>query len=373
MFRLQYRNFGAYQTMVVNHTVDTNGSDRAGIRWYELRNSGGGWAVRQQATYSPDSANRWVGSIAMNGAGDIGLGYSVSSSSISPSIKFTGRLAGDTLNTMTQGEGTIINGNGYQTHSSGRWGDYAMMAVDPVDDCTFWFTTEYYNSVSSAGWQTRVGSFKLANCGPVDTPPSVAITSPANGATVSGTIAVTANASDDIGVTQVEFFVDGGSIGVDTSAPYSASWNTAGYSDGSHVVSAVATDTIGQTGSNSVNVTVQNSPIVEIHVGDLEGAPATVRKNWNATVTITVHDAGHNSVAGITVTGDWSGGTTGTSSCSTNGSGQCSVTSSNMNSKKTSVTFTVTSLSGSGYIYNSGANHDTDGDTNGTSITVLRP
>ena len=373
MFRLQYRNFGTYQTMVVNHTVDANGSDRAGIRWYELRNTGSGWAVRQQATYSPDSANRWVGSVAMNGAGDIGLGYSVSSSSISPSIKFTGRLSTDPLNQMTQGEGTIINGSGYQTHSSGRWGDYAMMAVDPVDDCTFWFTTEYYNSVSSAGWQTRVGSFKLANCGPVDNPPSVTITNPANGATVSGTVAVTANASDDIGVTQVEFFVDGGSIGVDTSAPYSASWNTTGYSDGSHTVSAVAMDTIGQTGSDTVNVTVQNSPVVVIHVGDLDGATATVRKNWNATVTITVHNAGHSPVAGITVTGNWSGGTTGTSSCVTNGSGQCSVTSSNMNSKKTSVTFTVTSLSGTGYTYNSGVNHDPDGDSNGTSITVPKP
>ncbi|NJC95717.1 MAG: hypothetical protein FIB03_05145 [Anaerolineae bacterium] len=375
MFRLQYRNFGTHQTMVLNHTVDANGADRAGVRWYELRNTGSGWSVYQQATYSPDAANRWVGSVAMNGAGDIGLGYSVSSTSISPSIRFTGRLAGDPLNQMTQGEGTIINGSGYQTHTSGRWGDYAMMAVDPVDDCTFWFTTEYYNSVSSAGWQTRVGSFQLASCGgPTDLAPTVTVTSPTNGSTVSGTVNVTANASDDNGVTQVEFFVDGSSIGTDTTAPYAASWNTTGYSDGAHTVSATATDTIGQTGSNSVNVTVQNASVVAIHVGDLDATPAVIRKNWNATVTITVHDAGHNPVAGITVTGSWSGGTTGTSSCVTNASGQCSVTSSNMNSKKTSVTFTVTGLSGgSGYTYNSSANHDPDGDSNGTSITVAMP
>lgn len=373
MFRLQYRNFGSHQTLMVNHTVDANGSDRAGVRWYELRDNGSGWSVRQQATYSPDSANRWVGSIAMNGAGDIGLGYSVSSASISPSIRFTGRLVADPLNQMTQGEGTIINGNGYQTHTSGRWGDYAMMAVDPVDDCTFWFTTEYYNSVSSAGWRTRVGSFKLANCGvPSDTPPTVNITNPTDGASVSGTVNVTANAMDDNGVTQVEFFVDGSSIGVDNSVPYSVSWNTAAYSDGPHTVSVTATDTIGQSASGSVSVTVQNSPVVAIHVGDLDGSTSTVRKNWNATVTITAHDASETPVAGITVSGDWSGGTTGTSSCLTNGSGQCSVTSSNMNSKKTDVTFTVTSLSGgSGYSYNSGANHDPDGDSNGTSITVI--
>jgi hypothetical protein len=310
----------------------------------------------------------------MNGAGDIGLGYSVSSTSISPSIRFTGRLASDPLNQMTQGEGTIINGSGYQTHSAGRWGDYAMMAVDPVDDCTFWFTTEYYNSVSSAGWRTRVGSVKLANCGvPSDTAPTVTITNPANGSIVSGAVNVTATASDDHGVTQVEFFVDGASIGVDTTTPYSASWNTTTYSNGVHTVSATATDTIGQTANHSVIVTVQNTAVA-IHVGDLDGTVATVRRNWNATVTITVHNASEAPVVGITVTGNWSGGTTGSASCTTNASGQCSVTSPNMNSKKTSVTFTITNLSGaSGYTYNSSSNHDPDGgDSNGTAITILR-
>ena len=375
MFRLQYRNFGSYKTMVVNHTVDSNGADRAGIRWYELRDTGSGWGIHQQSTYSPDSANRWVGSIAMNGAGDIGLGYSVSSTSISPSIRFTGRLAGDPLNQMTQGEGTLINGSGYQTHTSGRWGDYAMMAVDPLDDCTFWFTTEYYNSVSSAGWRTRVGSFKMANCGaPTDTSPAVSITNPGNGTTVSGQVNITANATDDNGVSQVEFFVDGSSIGVDSTAPYSASWDTTAYSDGSHTVSATATDTIGQTGSSSVTVTVQNAAAISIHVGDLDGTAASIRRNWNAIVTITVHNASHAPVSGITVSGSWSGGTTGTASCTTDASGQCSVTSGNMNSKKTSATFTITNLSGgSGYTYNSADNHDPEADSNGTNITVNRP
>jgi hypothetical protein len=374
MFRLQYRNFGTYQTLVVNHTVDANGSDRAGIRWYELRKNSAGWTVQQQSTFSPDSLNRWVGSVAMNGAGDMGLGYSVSSTSTSPSIRFTGRLANDSPGLMTLSEGTIINGSGYQTHSSGRWGDYAMLAVDPVDDCTFWFTTEYYNSVSSAGWRTRVGSFKLANCGtPTDSPPSVTLTDPIDGSTVSGTVTVTANASDDNGVTGVEFFVDGTSIGSDTTAPYSASWSTSGYSDGSHTVSATASDAISQTGSDSVEVTVSNAPALDIHVGDLDGSIGTVRKNWNAAVTITVHNTDEAPVQNVTVAGSWSGGTSGSSSCTTNGSGQCSVTSSNVSFKKTSVTFTVTNLSGAGYTYASSANHDPDGDSNGTSITVSKP
>ncbi len=100
MYRLQYRNFDTYQTLVTNHTVDVNGADRAGIRWYELRNSGSGWSIRQQATYSPDNNHRWMGSIAMDKAGNMALGYSVSSSSVFPSIRYAGRLASDSLNTL---------------------------------------------------------------------------------------------------------------------------------------------------------------------------------------------------------------------------------------------------------------------------------
>ena len=171
MYRLQYRNFGTGQSLVTNHTVDVGG-DQAGVRWYELRNTGSGWSIYQEGTYAPDSDNRWIGSIAMNGAGDIALGYSVSSTSTYPSIRFTGRLNGDTLNEMTQGEGTIVAGGGSQSHSSGRWGDYSMMSVDPTDDCTFWYTQEYYASNSGAGWQTRIGSFKLADCGSGSDPDS---------------------------------------------------------------------------------------------------------------------------------------------------------------------------------------------------------
>jgi hypothetical protein len=169
MYRLQYRNFGTHQTLVTNHTVDVNGADRAGVRWYELRNSGSGWTIFQQGSYSPDANHRWMGSVAMNSAGDIGLGYSVSSTTVFPSVRYTGRLDGDAAGQMTQGEGTIIAGSGFQTHSASRWGDYSMMGVDPVDDCTFWYTQEYYAVSGVAPWQTRVGSFKIRDCGAVET------------------------------------------------------------------------------------------------------------------------------------------------------------------------------------------------------------
>src|SRR5260370_1404463 len=105
-----------------------------------------------------------MGSMAMDQAGDIALGYSVSSSNVSPSIRYTGRLAGDPVGTLPQGEATLIAGSGSQTSSFNRWGDYSMMAVAPTDDCTFWYTQEYYALTSTAGWQTRVGSFTFPNC-----------------------------------------------------------------------------------------------------------------------------------------------------------------------------------------------------------------
>ena len=166
MFRLAYRNFGDHEAMAFNHTVDAGGG-RAGVRWYELRrsNTADPWSVHQQSTYAPDDGlHRWMGSIAMDAVGNMAVGYSVSSSSIFPGIRYAGRLVDDPLNSMAQGEGTIIDGGGAQTSSSNRWGDYSMLAVDPTDDCTFWFTTEYYKTTSSYNWTTRIASFKFPSC-----------------------------------------------------------------------------------------------------------------------------------------------------------------------------------------------------------------
>ena len=164
MFRLQYRNFGAYQTLVSNHTVDVGGADHAGIHWFELRDSGTGWTLHQDGVYAPDSLHRWMGSLAMDTSGNMALGYSVSSNTVSPSIRYTGRLIGDPAGTLPQAETQLVAGSGYQTHSAGRWGDYSMMAVDPTDGCTFWYTQEYYAGAGVAPWRTRIGAFKYAGC-----------------------------------------------------------------------------------------------------------------------------------------------------------------------------------------------------------------
>ena len=171
MYRLQYRNFGDHESLVTNHTVDANGADRGGVRWYEVRNPGGAPSIYQQGTFAPaDTLSRWMGSAAMDSAGNIGLGYSAVNSLTFPAIRFTGRLAGDPAGTMTVTESDLRIGTGSQTHSSGRWGDYSMLAVDPSDGCTFWYTTEYYSGTSSAGWKTNIGSFTLGNCGGVPPP-----------------------------------------------------------------------------------------------------------------------------------------------------------------------------------------------------------
>ncbi len=187
MYRLQYRNFGTHESLVVNHTVDADGSDHAGIRWYEIRDPRNSPTIHQQGTYAPDGNHRWMGSAAMDASGNLAIGFSVSGPNTFPSVRYTGRLAADPLGTLTLGEADIVAGGGSQSHASGRWGDYSMMAVDPSDGCTFWYTQQYYASPSAFGWQTRVGTFSLPPCSvPTSTLPRVTITATTASATEAG-------------------------------------------------------------------------------------------------------------------------------------------------------------------------------------------
>ncbi len=161
MNRLQYRNFGTYQTMVVCQTVNA-GSGRAGMRWWELQKTSGDWSIYQEGTYAPvDSLNRWMGSIAMDGSGNIALGYSTSSLTIYPDIRFTGRFASDPLGIMTIEETVIHAGGGSQTGSLSRWGDYTQMVVDPTESGTFWYTNEYIPFSGWLNWKTRIAAFNF--------------------------------------------------------------------------------------------------------------------------------------------------------------------------------------------------------------------
>lgn len=163
LYRLNYRNFGSYAALVTDHTVNV-ATSQAGVRWYEIHITNGVPSVYQQGSFAPDSLNRWMGSAAMDKQGDIAVGYSTSGSNIYPALRYAGRLAGDPLGALTQGEAVLKKGRGSQTHPSSRWGDYSALAIDPSDDCTFWYTNEYYAAVTSFNWQTWIGKFKFPGC-----------------------------------------------------------------------------------------------------------------------------------------------------------------------------------------------------------------
>jgi subtilase family serine protease len=293
MYRLQYRNFGTHETLVVNHTVDADATDHAGIRWYEVRSPGSAPFIYQQGTYAPDVDHRWMGSAAMDGSGNIALGFSVAGAVTSPSIRYTARLASDPPNVMTLGEADLMVGSGSQTHSSGRWGDYSALLVDPVDDCTFWYTQQYYAVTSAIGWQTRIGSFALPGCS----------TTPAPSLPMLTIVASTATATE-AGPTNGAFTLTRSG---ETSAPLTLSYAVSG-------TAAAGTDYVGLPGvvtieagaaSAVIPVVPLNDTLVESNetvVATLASNPAYVVGSGPATVTIVSDDAPPDLVV-TTVTG----------------------------------------------------------------------
>jgi len=185
MFRLAYRNFGDHEAFVVNHSVVADA--RVGIRWYEVRNLATTPTIFQTGTFAPiDSLHRWMGSIAMDRSGDIAVGYSTSSAASFPSIAYAGRLPTDPLGQLSQGEAQMFAGLGSEWVAFfippvGRWGDYSDLTIDPTDDCTFWYTTEYFPAQTvpqnGAPWRTRIGSFKFPQCVPATPPQLVSVVS----------------------------------------------------------------------------------------------------------------------------------------------------------------------------------------------------
>ena len=196
MYRLAYRHFADHEALVVNHSVAVGGnffnSGISSVRWYELRNATGQTlasatpVVYQQSTLgTSDNIHRWMGSAAMDGAGNMAVGYSASNASVYPSIRYTGRLATDPLNTM-QAETIVMAGTGSQLQNLSRWGDYSAMTVDPVDDCTFWYTNEYLKTNGTWNWSTWITSFTFPGCGGTPTPDFTISASPASQTVTAG-------------------------------------------------------------------------------------------------------------------------------------------------------------------------------------------
>ncbi len=235
----QYRNFGSYQTIVCCHTINLGtppNNNHAGIRWYELRRTSGDWTIRQQGTYAPDSTSRWMGCIMLNGSNTIALGYSVSGTYMHPAIRYCGQspmayLAGNSI--LDIAEDTIKSGSYSQTGIE-RWGDYSLMAVDPADTNTFWFTSEYIGSGGSR--QTRIASFKFTF------PPVVTTIAATNVASASATLNGTVN---PYGSNATGYFIWG-------TSPTGLSDTTAAASLGAGMTAVSISKTVGSLMPNTV-------------------------------------------------------------------------------------------------------------------------
>jgi hypothetical protein len=167
-YRLQYRNFKTYESLVTNQSVEAR-PGIAGVRWYEIRNPQDP-VVHQQGTYAPsDGVHRWMGSVAQDKFGNMAAGYSVvNGTDVYGGIRYAGRAPSDPPGQLGQGEAVLQNGSGVQTTTNSRWGDYTSLNVDPRDDCTFYYINEYYRESGTPAdtrpWRTRIGAFKFPGC-----------------------------------------------------------------------------------------------------------------------------------------------------------------------------------------------------------------
>jgi len=338
MYRLAYRHFnGDHQTWLVSHAVTAGTS--VGERWYELRaaENSTNLSVYQQGTFAPDSSYRWMGSVAMDKSQNIALGYSVASSTVFPAINFTGREPGDPLGTMA-GESLIVAGTGSQQSTSHRWGDYTSMVLDAQDDCTFWYTAEYYMTTASFGWSTRLASLKFPSCGGTPSPDFSISASPGSRSVVQGsntTYTVTIGALNSYTGT-VNLSASGLPSGA--SASFSpGSVNTSGNSTmtvttlastptGSYPITITGTDSVTSSLTHSTQVTLNVTAPPDFTISASPGSRTVTQGNGTTyTATITALNGFTGSTV-LTATGLPTGANASFSPTSVTGSGSSTMT-----------------------------------------------
>jgi hypothetical protein len=352
--------------------IDTNGADGWSIAWNSTSVTDGAHTISATATDT-----------TFQTASD-SVGVTVDNVDELPSISITNPANGATVSgnvdiTANAGDDDgvdqvefFVDGGSIGTDTNGADGWSVAWDSTSVADGSHTISATATDSAS----QTASDSIGVTTDN-VDELPSVSITSPAGGATVNGTFDITASASDDVGIDQVEFFVNGGSIGTDTNGAdgWSVAWDSTSVADGSHTISATVTDTASQTASDSISVTVDNPdpPTAStVHVSDLDGASENAGKgSWSATVSIVVSQAGGDPAAGALVEGAWGGGASGGASCTTDGSGICQV-STTVRNKFPDASFTVSNVTHGDSTYDAAANTDPDTDSDGTTIVVLK-
>lgn len=254
MWRAQYRNFGSHQATVANMVTDVDGNDTAGVRWFELRDTGSGWFNFQEGTISEgDGTDRWMASAAMDESGNIAVGYNVvndgTGSNVFPGMRYAGRLVSDPPGTTPRGENTVISGTG--SNGSVRYGDYTSVTVDPVDGCTFWFTAQHN---PGSQWDTQIASFKFNACGE----PGFALGSPDGIADVCIADA-DAPYAFDIEVFQISGFTNPVSLSVNPPAPAGISTN-------------FSINPVNPPGTTELSGTVNQSASTGNHILNIEGS-----------------------------------------------------------------------------------------------------
>lgn len=305
MYRLAYRNQGSgVESLVVNHSVAPGNGASSGVRWYEVRVNNGTPSIYQQGTIAPDAKSRWMGSAAMDKNGNIVVGYSISSGTLFPDIVYTARTPADPAGTMPNGEVSLNVGLGSQTGTLHRWGDYSSMSVDPVDDCTMWYTTEYLTYNGTWNWSTRIGKITPPGCGSTSTnnPPVASFTYACTGLTCS----FTDTSSDTDGSVTGWSWAFGDSA---TSTAQNPSHTFA--AAGTYTVALTATDNDGATSSASqaVNVT-STSSITLTATGRKVRGVNTADLSWSGTYGST--DVKRDGVTIATVSGTTYTDSTGT-------------------------------------------------------------
>lgn len=276
MFPVHYRAFGTTETITGNFVTKIGTNNQSGIRWFELRRTGGvagAWSLFQEGTFAPsdlpgEQTNRWMGASAMDSAGNIALGYSIDrvSPALYPGLSYVGRQAGDPAGVMTTIETPLVAGASSQS-SFDRWGDYFQMGVDPTDGCTFWFTGEY---MAASNWNTRIASFRFDACG---TPTFTISGTPLTQSVCAASAAPSALAPIAIGVGSVSGFTSPVDLGFGAGLP-------AGFA-GSYSATPV-----NPPGSSQANLTVTNAASTGLNVLTLRGSSGGTDRDLSLNVTV---------------------------------------------------------------------------------------
>ena len=306
MYRLQYRNSPSGESLVMNHTVGAPastvlGTYRAGVRYYQLKSSGGAYSIAEQATYAPsDGLSRWMGNAATDHEGNLAVAFSTSSINQFPSLAYAGRLASDPPGGLFHGEQTLVAGTGVQTGST-RWGDYSSLNVDPLDDCTFWFTSEYYSAASQAGspvgWLTRIGRFKFDQCStPARGTLQGLVSDAATGAPVSGATVQLSNGFSALSI------ANGTYLAALTRGIYNVTVSRLGY-----VPVTLSNVSISNGSATTLNVVLSGTPAIAAGSAIVTAesfAPFNggIDPGESVTVSFTVRNIGAGSTADLSAT-----------------------------------------------------------------------